>query len=354
MKKYISSEIKFIKRVPKTLDNIYGIKVVNSVPITQPALFILGGNKTESEKNANNYILRISALLRENNIDNVNIYSVLYQFNSRDTYFDELNVFNRAKRKLCDLDKNLDNITIKTYEKEPEPLFIKKLYNLLIKPRIIDKNNKKFDIEQSIINIRKLQFFTHCYGSAVLKYLENFMRDNMLIIGYSDAEIQEIQKNLLVIAHTPMAPLEDSRFTTLSFVSAQDEVLDHRNLFCDYTRKSNQNMKPSFFSGNNGNVFMVKKSKTDEDAEHFTSGIPKSEENLLTDDGKIIFAAERNAIINGIKSSIKGEPLKSISELVSGDGVCFESLLVNGNIFYNEMLSNLRIMKQIPKHADQK
>ncbi|HNY25241.1 MAG TPA: hypothetical protein PKJ33_01685 [Alphaproteobacteria bacterium] len=347
MNKYIPSEIKIIQSVPKTIDNIYGIKLVDSIPVIKTVLFILGGNKAESEKTANNYALRLSYLLKENDINDVNIYSTLYYFNSRNTEFDELNIFQKARRKISTLRECLNHDIKNTMENEPEPLFLNYLYNILIKPRIVGKKSEKIDLEKAIENVRKLVIFTHCYGSTVLKYLENFIGDKMSKIGYSKDDIKKIQENLLIIAHTPLSPLEHSKFTTVSFMSAMDEVLDHKNLFNKYIKNIDQNLKPSFFSGEKGNFFIVKKSKKDEGAEHFTSGIPKKEEHLLTDDGKIIFTAERNALINGLKNSINGGPLPSIRELVSGGDFNFDTTEENGNLFYKNMLYNLRDKKKI-------
>lgn len=353
MKTYNLSSVGIVQRINKTPENPFGTITVNFIPVSKPALVIFGGSGTKIEKNANNYATRLENLLKENKIENVNIYSIFYKFNSRDSYFDEVNLFRKAGRKIALSTR--DEFDLKNMNKnEPEPDFIKKLYKDLIKPRVTNKNNEKLEINLVLKNIGKLKIFLHCYGASVMRFLEEFMSKEMITIGYKNKEIKEIQKNLLVIAHAPSAPLEKSAFTVLSFVSAEDNVLNHHNLFNKYISHNSIDLSPSFFPEPRGNIFIVRKSKIGNENEHFTSGITNFEDSILTDDGKVIFAAERNAIVNGVKHSIQGGLLPSIRNLVSGNGVNFDTMLKNGESFYNEMVSDLRFMKQTPKHVNQK
>ena len=189
-------------------------------------------------------------------------------------------------------------------------------------------------------------------------YLEDLTKSEMLTGGYTAQEIADILKEVLVVAHTPSGPIDKSAFSLYAFASSEDKVINHHNAFDKYVRKNSMDLSPSFFPAPLGNLFLVRKSKAldSEDAEHHTSGIPNSEDHMLTDDGKIVFAAERNIIINSTHSSIANAPLPEIRELASRNGryTEFDRLVRNGENFYTQMLTDLRIKKRIPKPVHQK
>ena len=138
MTNYIPSRIGIIQKVPKTTKNQYGIKFVQYIPHTKTAWVIIGGSGTQHEKNANNYASRINALLNENHISDVNIFSIFYKLNSRNTLFDRVSLFRRAGRRIkMDADNEQELET--QLQNEPTPAFLQKLFDTLIRPRIFKK-----------------------------------------------------------------------------------------------------------------------------------------------------------------------------------------------------------------------
>ncbi|MDL2295342.1 hypothetical protein LJC18_00810 [Lachnospiraceae bacterium OttesenSCG-928-E19] len=368
MNKYIPSKADIVQRVLKTSENPHGVKPAYYAPVTKPALLILGGSGTKLEKNANNYAARLETLLKENNINDVNIYSVFYNFNSHSPFLDRINLFRRAGRKITLADH--ENQAMKVMmENEPKPEFVTKLFNIFIRPRIADSNNERLDCHIATRNINQLKIFIHCYGSSVIRFIEEMMISEMNKIGYKQHEIQSVMKNLLVIAHTPSAPIGKSAFTYLSFASAMDQIVNHHNLFHKYVKQLVKFIKPCFFPEPYGNFFLVARVKKDKpvtdkeknnqyDDEHETEGLVNRERHLLTPDGNILFTAEANAIVNGLNAAISGEALPKIADLVSGNGVDFEEMKHNGEMFIKQMLPDLRaamkIVRQRRREAAQK
>lgn len=359
MTKYNHSDIGIVQRIAKTPENPHGVKPAYYVPITKPAFLILGGSGTKIEKNANNYAARLEALLKENNISDINIYSVFYKFGSHRPFLDRINLFRRAGRKITLVDEEEQNMQI-MMENEPEPEFIDKLFDIFIRPRIMNSDHGRLDFHIAMQNISKLKIFLHCYGSSVIKFLEEMTLSEMQKIGYKKSEIKSIMRNLLVIEHAPSAPIEKSAFTCLSFATAMDQVLNHYNLFHKYAKRLAKFIKPSYFPEPYGNFFLVGRTKYDQenDAEHETAGLVNRERHLLTPDGEILFTAEANAIVNGLNATIAGEALPDIEELVSGNGINFAEMKANGEDFIKEMVSDLRsaikIVRQKRRDAAQK
>lgn len=198
--------------------------------------------------------------------------------------------------------------------------------------------------------VRKITIFLHCYGASVIAYLEQMMKTEMRAAGYAPDEIAAIQKNMLVIAHTPAAPIDHSAFTFISFASAKDNRINYFNNFNRYASAHANELKPSFFPDPSGNLFAARRFKRTESVEHGLMGLPFSESDILTDDGYIIFSAERNVLINGVKSSETGTPLPSIKELATGSGVNFDELVKNGETFMKNMVADLRRQKNPVKN----
>ncbi|MDR2413017.1 MAG: hypothetical protein LBD50_02270 [Rickettsiales bacterium] len=346
MTKYIPSSINIILRTAKTPSNPHGAENVKFVAMDKPAVFIIGGSGTEEGKHANHYAARMESLLRANNLqDKVNIYSVFFKFNSRTPFLDRVNLFRKSGRNPHITPDEAAQFDI-MMANEPEPKFIEKLFRILIRPRIADKKKNRLDFNTAVDNISKLRIFLHCYGSSVILYLQKMMRAKMLEIGYSTSETALIQKNLLVIAHTPSAPIDKSDFTFLAFGSAEDETVEHYNIFNAYARIHSSELKPSFFPKPYGNLFAVGDSKISGENEHHTTGLAPCENAVLTKDGGILFAAERNVIVNSLKSSLDGGPLPSVEELVSGPDIDFKQMLENGTRFIKAMVRDGRIARR--------
>ena len=84
---YIPSNAEIIQRIPKSDSAPYGCVTVNQVPVQRPALVAFGGELTTNAQAANSYAKMLATLLDENNINDVDVYSVIYKFGSPETFF---------------------------------------------------------------------------------------------------------------------------------------------------------------------------------------------------------------------------------------------------------------------------
>ena len=357
---YQISSADIIQRVPRSNENPYACAVVKDVPINTPAIVAFGGEYTQSLRAANSYANLLQRLAEENNISQgVNFYSVVYKFGTRSPNLERVEQFRIAGRKLREkihplLQQEHDAIIREMNKHEPVANYVIQLYNILLKPRIVITNNTTPDPEQTINNMHKIMFYAHCHGAATIWQMAEYMRVQMIQKGFTSRDVMRIQKELLVIQHSPIAPLDKQRFTTLSFASAEDTMMQyHQNLFIQWMGENSADISPAYFK--NGNLFVAGHLKEMSFQEHDHSGLLHTDENSwpLTPDGRIIFSAERNALVRGMRNMIGGTGrLPSIQKLVDGDGFDFSEMRKSGDFLYNVMLNDLR--QQNPKHDHQK
>ncbi|MBP3397634.1 MAG: hypothetical protein J6K82_01775, partial [Alphaproteobacteria bacterium] len=120
-----------------------------------------------------------------------------------------------------------------------------------------------------------------------------------------------------------------------------------------YAYDNSIDMYPSYFSQGGAHLFATYRLAHGVDGEHGIDGL--TDTTYLTDDGKIIHAAERNAIVNSLRAAANNQPMPTVESLVSSPGVNFQEMKSNGEYFYDQILRDIkRLMKQNPKHANQK
>ena len=333
---------RIIQRVPKTDANKYGVKTVRHVPVSTPAVVIFGGELTDTIKDANYYASLMSKLLKFYNINGVNIYSVYYDFDTDDRSSERIAAFIKARSKLLN--------KMKQPEKIQDTSYIQQLYNIVVRPRIIGHSGEKLDDNRALRNVRNLIIFTHSHGSAPVRAFQDIMLKDMRDAGYERTTIRNIMKNIFVVQHAPMSPLEKSQFNTVSFMSADDTQMDFHNKFSEYLFKQNADLWPSYFSL--GNLFAVYSITEESFAEHSIVGLlPNIDQEKLTADGAIIMAAERNSIINGIRATQGKQPIPPVRDLItnasSKDPITpdFDLLKRCGDFFMRVMENDLRTTK---------
>lgn len=317
-----------IKSVPVDVDNEYGVEPVDVIEVGKPTLLIFGGDMTYKPQNANYYIKRLRKILDWGDIKGVNIYSAYYFFGLHDYKKYRASVFRAAGHKIKDL------IHIKPRDaKQPVPQYVKHLFEMLILPLLQDKDN-------ALSNTSKVRIFAHSHGALVARTLGDYMAQEMKNMGYTSAQIKQIQQSIIVIQHGPTTPLENPRFTTLSFGSAEDIMMDMHNAFSKYAYLNSIDMYPSYFPQGGAHLFATYKLAQGMAGEHGIDGL--NETTYLTDDGKIIFAAERNAIVNSLRAVVNNQPAPSVGKLVSSSGVNFAEMAANGKFFYETMVNNVK------------
>lgn len=359
MTAYTPSNAYIIQRIPASPGNVSHTINCDAVPVDVPCFVAFGGELTYCDRFANSYAKTLETALRENGITGQNIYSVVYEFGSLDSSLERANLFRKAGRKLtlsshAKTNRNRENNLLIMNENEPTPNYVIQLYNILLRPRICDNQNKRIQCADAINRMGRIKFYAHCHGAVAIFQMANYMFGEMLNFGYTDDEIKQVMKSLLVVQHSPLAPLENAKFTTISFASAEDVMLNHHNNFTKYIFNNSADIVPSFFEEPMGNLMIAGKLKNTIAGEHDHLGLTKEffVGKYLTDDGKLLFSAERNAIVRAAQHSVRGGKLPTAAELISDENIDFNQLKRSGDFISRIMLSDLR--KQNPKHVHQK
>jgi hypothetical protein len=83
-------------------------------------------------------------------------------------------------------------------------------------------------------------------------------------------------------------------------------------------RKSPEIFQPAFFGPEFGNIMIVNRIKKDITKEHSQVGLSgdKKTEHALTTNGQILFAAERNALLEGTRAMLAHKPIPETSKLI--------------------------------------
>ncbi len=353
--KYKPSSVHIIKSVPKSETNEFGVVDVEAIDPTKPLIVAFGGELTNIPRYANHYIKQIKHVLNTAGIFGTDIYSIYYDFGSRDTESERIQLFRAAGHKIRNLSNNIETIDANIAHMqaaEPTPIYIQQLGSILLTP-MLASGAEGTRVSADIIAKRasNVRFYAHSHGAVAITMFGDYMYDKMKQLGYTAKEIKQVQQNIIVIQHGPITPLEHPRFTTLSFASASDTKMNLHNKFSEYTADNYFDLLPAYFPQGGAHLFAAGEISTSIAKEHDNDGLVNTEQ--LTEDGQIIFAAERNAIVNSIRMA--GHTAPDVRELVSGDGVNFDILTANGEWFYKNMISDIKSQpKQIPTHDYQK
>lgn len=340
MHDYKPSNIDIVKAVPKDDKNVWGVVAAGTIVPQRPTIIIIGGELTFTPRNANYYIKQIKSTLESASITDADIYSAYYDFGSRDPGVERINLFKRAGHKLRKtgrLQFVIDSYTDLMDSNEPTPRYIEQLYNKIILPiLVLDTNGVQVD--KTAYNASFVRFYAHSHGAATLYMLGQYMAAKLKTMGVSPAAIRQIQRNIIVIQHGPIAPLEHPKFTTLSFMSASDTRMNFHNKFSDYVTDNWADLPPVYFPQGGAHVFAVGETNTGFGEEHKNDGLVKPQ--ALTDDGILLFEAERNAIVNAMRWA--GQPVPTIDKLVNGGNVNLDDLRYNGEWFYLLMKQDIK------------
>ena len=369
------------KRVEKTADNEFGWQHVVSVPKDEVCVVMLGGNGTNSDQRANGYAKSYQALLENANIKDVPIYVAIYH-NQKDEQIPSLvyamqkasresllEKFGRdRKRELIPQEQEMINkiealrgkdVLDKNNKEISNPAYIEDLFDKLLLERI-SENGKRISQEEAMERIGKLNIVAHCHGAYLFLKLEEMMQEKMSALGYTEEEKNNIQKQLLCVAHSPYCPLGVSKSKMISFGSASDDEVWHQNSFHQQLKTLNKDgkLKLSYFTERKGECFVVSnitEINHDENIPHsmtehgFIDFInPKQK---LTREGQALMRMEGNVVINGVKSSLKREKLPETKDLVCGQDEVgrklFEAIRKNGEEAYKVMVENARVQERI-------
>lgn len=317
------SSANFIK-IP--LENPNRLEFTTSMDLSRPSILILGGENTNTHEWARNYCITIAKTLYLNGIKSgLDLYSVCYKLRDRKNDLDRLNLFRefRDTKNLLDYSNGLTMTDI-TYMNQSYPLsntypsYIYDILNFAFIPRLLGCNDQIQSPKKIKENFRKMIIFTHCHGTYVLRMIEKYMQQESNRFTYCLQDMYDIQKSILTINHAPFAPLEQCKFYSVSFTSASDPEINYYNELSYHMRKSPDKFKTAFFGQKFGNLMITNRIKEDIIKEHSQvglSGDPR-DEHALTENGKILFATERNALLEGTRAMLGKKPIPTIQQLI--------------------------------------
>lgn len=355
------------QRIEKSTDNEFGWRPIDQISETETCVLYLGGNGTETDKQANGYLKAVEDLMIRNNLkDKVALYAAVYDFGA---FEDKEFVFDDeiARRKLMEdykrgVRKSRETSKIewveqryrqaKRMEDNIHPRYVKQIFDHAVLPRLVDKNGQKLPFGEAALRIRKLNIAAHCHGAYTFIKLEELMQQKMTELGYKSQEKADIQREFLCIALNPDAPLGVSKSTMISFCSAWDDETHHRNNFQNQVQHLalNNQLPFSYFPERQGNVFICSHLSENPQLinEHNFIGY-NNKQNGLTNDGKSLILLEGNALISGVKNSLEGGRLPDIQTLVCAEDpkvvALFKMAKENGAKVWNRMTQSLRSKK---------
>ncbi len=330
------SSAQIIKMVPVSVNENEFIRNPVSIPVGKPSVFIFGGEETIDPYKARFYGRYISEILAQNKINNVDIYSVFYAFGSRVPSHDRAELFRAAGRFVQEIDSDNEHRAqqIAAVDKfEPNPIFVQILFDKIFKPRIVNQYGRRYDINTAIQYARNAIIFTHCQGASTMLMLQHALQHAMHVAGYSPSEIDLFLKNIVTINHEPLGPIEQIKTTSVSFMSVYDAVLRDNGMFDGAILDNADNVKPMYFESKHMMVMPNVRDVTpdSETNEHSTFDLGAKNQYKLSAAGKILFAAERNALIKSLNAAIERKPIPT--NLVSGRGVTVSELTQNASDF---------------------
>lgn len=357
------SSVSLGRRVPKTESNPHGWQITDKIPADDICVLYLGGDGTQTDRDANGGVKRIQTALQHTDVDleNIKFYSVAYDYgktqNGAFSHWTEIartRLFNKFNRKLIPKDI-LDNDSVDTIT----PKYIQQLFDSAILPRITLSNSDKKDVKEVCKNIRRLTVVAHCHGTYVFLKLEEMMQNKLKELGYTAAERNQIQKQLCCVAYAPLAPLGVSKSTMLSFMSTQDtEKQGHNNIFARFihsisidrynynkdgyiTDAVESQIPISYFPEKQGNLFISSRILLNSANDHELIGGYNTPSNKVSDSGKIILTLAANAIANSLKSAQNNTPIPDVQSLVTSGNdkltAIFNDAKKSGAEIYNKM-----------------
>lgn len=109
--------------------------------------------------------------------------------------------------------------------------YVQNLFDTMILPRIVDENGAPLPAETAKDNLRKIVFYTHCYGNRVVNRFDKMLNKKLTELNYSPTQVAEIQKQLVILSQSPSFVFNKLKSTYLNFLSMTDEAMLYKHLF---------------------------------------------------------------------------------------------------------------------------
>lgn len=291
---FYPSSLKLIHRIDKSEFNKFGIVASSRIPITRPAMVIFGGDCTETRRIANNYASVMESILRNANINDVDIYSVYYSFGDRDSFLDRINIFRMAKHRIT-MRQAQEKTLAQIIQAEPTSPIVRRAYDMIFQPRFINSRGYPRDMDAIIKYMGRLFLWGHSHGAAMIRALGEYAHDRLQELGFNESQISKILGHVLVIQHAPITPLHHQRFNTLTFASASDYMMDLYNEFSDWMADHGDAIPPIYLGPKYGNIICAGKlaSKPADEHDMCALRINTASYHNLSPNGRVVFDAEQ-------------------------------------------------------------
>ena len=201
---------------------------VENIDFSTPCVFFIGGATGGAQYLrvvSNN---KIDTMLRNLGI-NANVYINVYDLSLLGDGFEKFT--NKIHKVFSLKDKKRTVFFFQVLM----PLFfthyVENLFDTMILPRIIDENGAPLPVDVAKDNLRKIVFYTHCYGNRVVNRFDKMLNKKLAELNYSPSQVAEIQKQLVFLSQSPSFVFNKLKSTYLNFLSMADAAMLYKHLY---------------------------------------------------------------------------------------------------------------------------
>ena len=204
-------------------------KPVDDIDVSVPCIVFLSGLRSDTPKGLSKHCLnKIDIMLRDlgvcaNVCGNIHDLSLI-----NDKLADKLNDINDKFFPKC---KNVFVFGFQLFVPGFFKRYVKCMFEKIILPRIVDKDCKALPTDVIKKNLRNVVFFVHCYGAKIFFYMDKMLTQKLIELNYSSDQVNEIQKQMVVIAESPSWMFNNLKSTFVNFISLADKTLPYDKLY---------------------------------------------------------------------------------------------------------------------------
>lgn len=198
------------KRVLKCEKNIFGwVKNLTSeqIDFNSPIVLCLGGAGINDDKSANGFAKISQCLLGRVGVkdNDVQILGVQYPEN-----------LNRL---------SLERKQFRCGKPREVAEYIYGIYYTVLRPVLFDKDDKVRDLDTIKSMLRNITLFSHCHGTFVACEIVNYLKNDMLAVGFSDDDVKICLSEIVNIMLSPREGVHmDSGSLKIGFTLASDNL----------------------------------------------------------------------------------------------------------------------------------
>ena len=292
----------FIEQLAKDQHRVISGAEADSV-LGRPSLLLFSGRGNYALPLINGFgrLIRKTLGINERPVDDFQVISVRYPGTQRDLCNDYLISKQPTEQQLEHPDHPL--------------LYIRSFVERYIRPLYLNPQGRKLPIPVAMKNMRMLNFIGYSYGSSVIQGISDVMRDDMIENGFKKSEIDQIQRQILVL-HFGAALNEHhyrSGFTNFHILNTQDDVvgMDMMELLPSWEKEKSL-IRVNFKKQKNQIVMLI--NTLENNTEHAPHHI-----NTYCNEGnmaqKVALAWGKSILFNGLDNSIQNTGKGSFTPL---------------------------------------